>query len=250
MEVLAKDISVNLDGQDIIKDIDFKADRGKFIGVIGPNGSGKSTLLKSVYRVLKPKKGAIYLDNKELNSYTVKESARRLGVVAQHSNMNFDFNVLEMTMMGRAPHKNMLERDTAKDYQIAREALKNVGMEKFEKRSFATLSGGERQRVILARALSQQTPCLILDEPTNHLDIKYQLQLMSIVKKSGCTVIAAIHDLNIAAKYCDIIYVLNKGGIHTYGPTHSVLNEELIWDIYGVESKIMHDGDNLYIIYQ
>ena len=137
---------------------------------------------KCIYRVLEPNAGLIELDGKKLKDYAVKESAKKVAVVAQHNYYNFEFSVQEVVMMGRAPHKRTLERDNAEDYRLVHEALKKVNMEDFENRSFSTLSGGEQQRIILARALTQQTPCLILDEPTNHLDIKYQLQLMDIVK--------------------------------------------------------------------
>lgn len=249
MRVCAKNIHVLLSGAKILNGVNIEADKGRFVGIIGPNGSGKSTLLKCIYRVLKPETGAIFLDGRELSGYTVKESAKRLGVVAQHSSSGFDFTVLEMVMMGRAPHKKALERDTAEDYRIAREALKTVGLASFEGRGISTLSGGERQRVILARALAQQTSCLILDEPTNHLDIKYQLQLLRIVKESGKTVISAIHDLNIAAKYCDTLYVLSGGEIKALGPPESVLTEELISDVYGVNAHITNGEMGMSIMF-
>ena len=121
--------------------------------------------------MLEPTQGAVYLDGKALSSYRYQESAKRISVVAQHNYYNFDFTVREVVMMGRAPHKKALDRDNADDYRIVRESLRKVGMQDFEDRSFSTLSGGEQQRIILARALAQQTPCLILDEPTNHLDL-------------------------------------------------------------------------------
>ena len=250
MEVSTKDLHVRLSGAEILKGIDLKADAGRFVGIIGPNGSGKSTLLKCIYRVLKPEKGAVFLDGELLSTFSVKESAKKVGVVAQHSNAGFDFTVYEMAMMGRAPHKRALEHDTSEDHQIVNEALRTVGMQDFVERSFATLSGGEQQRVILARALVQRTPCLILDEPTNHLDIKYQLQFMQIVKRSGHTVISAIHDLNIAAKYCDTLYVLQDGRIRAYGAPDDILTEELIEEVYGVRTTIMHNAGSLHIIFR
>lgn len=165
-----------------------------------------------------------------------------MGVVAQHNYYNFEFTVKEVVMMGRSPHKKTLERDNARDYEIVDQALKTVGMEEFAQRSFSTLSGGEQQRVILARALAQQTPCLILDEPTNHLDITHQLQLMRIVKNLPVTVISAIHDLNIAAMFCDRIYVLQKGQIMAQGTPREVLTEELIRQVYQVEAEIVEDS--------
>ena len=156
--------------------------------LMGENGAGKSTLLKCIYRILKPDAGAVYLDGEELHSMSVKSSARKMAVVAQHNYYNFDFTVREVVLMGRAPHKKTLERDNAKDYRIVEEALKTVQMDAFADRTFSTLSGGEQQRVILARALAQQTPALILDEPTNHLDITHQIMLMELVKKLNVTV--------------------------------------------------------------
>ena len=138
-----------------------------------------------------------------------------------------------------------MERDTADDYQIIRDALRTVGMEGFEERGFATLSG-----VVLARALAQRTPCLILDEPTNHLDIKYQLQLMRIVKELRCTVISAIHDINIAAMYCDDLYVLSDGCIRAHGAPQVVLTQELIWEVYGVRATLTHDENGLHIVFR
>ena len=186
--------------------------------------------------------GAVYLDGEELHSMSVKSSARKMAVVAQHNYYNFDFTVREVVLMGRAPHKKTLERDNAKDYQIVDEALKTVQMETFADRTFSTLSGGEQQRVILARALAQQTPALILDEPTNHLDITHQIMLMELVKKLNVTVISAIHDLNIAAAYCDKIYVLKDGVLESYGTPQEVLTPELIRRIYKVEAEVVYDS--------
>ena len=153
--------------------------------------------------------------------------------------------------MGRSPHKKILERDNLKDFLIARQALKKVGLEDFEERNFSTLSGGEQQRVILARALTQQTECLVLDEPTNHLDIKYQLQIMDIVKSLGLTVIAAIHDLNIAAMYCDRLVAIEDGQVVGVGTPQELLTEKFIYDMYGVESQINREVDTgrLNIVY-
>ena len=143
--------------------------------------------------------------------------------------------------MGRSPHKRAMERDNAQDYAIVAQALETVGMADMAKRSFSTLSGGEQQRVILARALAQQTPCLILDEPTNHLDITYQLELMDIVQGLGRTVVAAIHDLNIAAMYCTRLFVMEKGQLVASGTPEEVLTPELIRQVYGVKAKVFRD---------
>ena len=242
MEIRASDIQAVLGGSQILRGVDLRAERGELVGVIGPNGSGKSTLLKCIYRVLKPTGGAVWLDGRTLSDYSYKESARQVAVVAQHNYYNFDFSVRDVVMMGRSPHKRALDRDNARDHQMVARALETVGMADFAQRSFATLSGGEQQRVILARALAQDTPCLILDEPTNHLDIKYQLQLMDIVKGLDRTVIAAIHDLNIAAMYCDRLYAVKAGQVVASGRPEEVLTPELIRAVYEVEAEVLRDG--------
>ena len=167
-----------------------------------------------------------------------------MAVVSQHNYYDFDFSVGEMVLMGRSPHKKMMERDSYRDYEIMNDALKRVDMLHFKDRNFNSLSGGEQQRIILARALAQETDCLILDEPTNHLDIKYQLQLMNIVKSLDIEVIAAIHDLNIAAMYCDKIYVLKDGRIVAYGTPKEVLTKELIKEVYEVDAIVNEDKEN------
>ncbi len=242
MKITTEDIQVGFHARQILKGISIESKDKELVGIIGPNGSGKSTLLKCIYRILKPDAGAVYLDGEELHSMSVKSSARKMAVVAQHNYYNFDFTVREVVLMGRAPHKKTLERDNAKDYRIVEEALKTVQMDAFADRTFSTLSGGEQQRVILARALAQQTPALILDEPTNHLDITHQIMLMELVKKLNVTVISAIHDLNIAAAYCDKIYVLKDGVLEGYGTPQEVLTSELIKRIYQVDSEVVNDS--------
>lgn len=251
MHIQTKDVEAVLSGNHILKGVSIEASAQDFIGVIGPNGSGKSTLLKCVYRVLQPTGGAVFLDGKPLKEYPVRQSAKRIAVVAQHNYYNFDFSVKDVVLMGRAPHKRALDRDNAEDYRIVEESLDTVGMLPFASRSFSTLSGGEQQRVILARALAQQTPCLVLDEPTNHLDINYQLQLMDIVKGLNRTIISAVHDLNIAAMYCTRIYVMQRGRIVASGPPEEVLTPDLIRKVYEVEAEVYRDNAGiLRILYQ
>ncbi len=243
MYIQCKQLAVELGGKLIIKQIDADFEKQKFIGVIGPNGSGKSTLLRSIYRVLKPKTGAIYLDGKPLKDYGYKASARKMAVVSQHNYYNFEFNVKDVVLMGRSPHKKNMERDNAEDYRIVNEALAQVDMANYHDRSFSTLSGGEQQRIILARALAQKTDCLILDEPTNHLDIRHQLHILDLVKKMNITVIAALHDLNTALAYCDYLYVLKDGHIFAAGDPKEIITPQLIKDVYQVDSKIISDRE-------
>lgn len=241
MEIRTEDTTLSYGAARILKGISLETHTGEFVGIIGPNGSGKSTLLKCIYRVLKPDGGCIWLGDQELHEMKIRNSARKVAVVAQHNYYNFEFSVREVVMMGRAPHKKMLEKDGAKDFEIVDQVLKTVGMYEFADRNFSTLSGGEQQRVILARALAQQTPCLILDEPTNHLDITHQLQLMELVRGLNVTVLSAIHDLNIAAMYCDRLYILKDGEIVGSGTPEELLTPETIRRVYRVESEIVRD---------
>ena len=252
MKITTEQLQATLGGSHILKGVSIEVSGKDFVGIIGPNGSGKSTLLKSIYRVLTPQSGTVFLDGNALNSYKPKESARKMAVVAQHNYYNFEFSVQDVVLMGRAPHKKAMERDNADDYRIVREALEKVNMGGFAQRSFSTLSGGEQQRVILARALAQQTQCLILDEPTNHLDIKYQLQLMDTVRSLRLTVVAAIHDLNIAAMYCNKLFVLQNGRIIAFGPPKQVLTREFIRQVYEVEAKLYTDPETgqMHILYK
>ena len=245
MRIEASDIKAALGGNQILKGVGIEADTGDFVGIIGPNGSGKSTLLKCIYRTLKPDSGAVLLDGERLLSMSYRQSAKSIAVLAQHNYYNFEFSVRDVVLMGRSPHKKAMERDNAEDYRIVDEALETVGMLHFRDRSFQTLSGGEQQRVILARALAQQTPCLILDEPTNHLDIKYQLQLLDIVKGLNRTVISAIHDLNIAAMYCTWLVVMKDGQVITQGTPRQVLTPELIREVYEVEATVSTDAQGI-----
>lgn len=244
MEISTKDLEVFLEGTRIIKGMSVEIKEKEFVGILGPNGSGKSTLLKCIYRVLHPKSGEVQLNGKAIQAYSVKESAREMAVVAQHNYYNFDFSVQDVVLMGRSPHK-------ANDFGIVLESLEKVGMKEFRDRSFSTLSGGEQQRVILARALAQKTNCLVLDEPTNHLDIKYQLQLMDIVRSLNLTVVSAIHDLNIAAMYCDKIFVVKDGKIVAFGTPEEVLTKEFIKEVYEVDVELLKDQDGLlHILYR
>lgn len=250
MEISGDNIKVSFGNANILKDVSIKAKSNKFVGIIGPNGSGKSTFLKCAYRVLKPDEGVVYIDNNELKKLTVKESAKKVAVVAQHNFYNFDFTIEEVVMMGRSPHKRKMERDNSEDYEIVNECLEKVGMTSFKGRNFSTLSGGEQQRIILARALAQKTQCVILDEPTNHLDIKYQLQLLDIVKSLDITVISAIHDLNIAAMYCDYLYAMKDGEVMVEGEPKEVLTPKMIKNLYEVDADVLEDKfGRLNIVY-
>lgn len=239
MNLKAQDVVVRLSGRDIVKQASLQVSDKQFVGLLGPNGSGKTTLLKSIYRVLKPAAGIVTMDDLDVRQMSHRDSARRMGVVSQFTNMSFDFSVEEIVLMGRAPHKTALARDTAEDFRIVEEALRRVDMLDFRDRSFLTLSGGEKQRILLARTLAQQVEMMILDEPTNHLDIKYQIQIMDVVKSLNIGVLAALHDLNLTLMYCDYVYVLKAGSVVAHGRPDDIITPELIREVYEVECDVM-----------
>lgn len=229
-------VRVSIDGIDIVMDAVMRASPGEMIGLIGPNGSGKSTLLRTVYRSLRPMSGAVWVGGDDVWAMPAKEAARRTAAVAQEASSDFDFSVREVVDMGRGPHKRLWERETSIDVSIVDDALQRVSMTGFTDRVFATLSGGEKQRVLVARSLAQRSQLLVLDEPTNHLDVRAQFELLDLVRSLGVTTVAALHDLNLAARYCDRVYVLQRGRIVADGPTASVLTAALLEDVFGVSA--------------
>lgn len=238
MDLKVDHVSVTLSGADIVKDISMKVDNKQFVGIVGPNGCGKSTLLKSIYKVIKPQKGFVFLGDKDVLKSSARAISKDLGVVGQFNELSFDFTVREMVMMGRTPHKHFMESDNIEDYKIVADALERVNLAKYADRNYLTLSGGEKQRVILARAIAQEPEFLILDEPTNHLDIKYQLQILSIVKSLNIGVLAALHDLSMASVYCDILYVVKDGQIIASGKPKEVLTKKLIRQVFEIDCEI------------
>ena len=238
MNLTAEHLSVSLTGTDIVKDISLQVKEKQFVGIIGPNGCGKSTLLKSIYKVIHPQKGTVFLGQKDVLKSSARMIAKDLGVVGQFNDLSFDFTVHEMVMMGRAPHKRRMESDYVEDYKIVAEALERVNLTEYANRSYLTLSGGEKQRVILARAIAQEPKFLILDEPTNHLDMKYQLQILSVVKSLNIGVLAALHDLPMASLYCDVLYVMKNGRIFASGTPKKVLTKELIRQVYEIDCEV------------
>ncbi len=235
MRLSLESISVNVDGALIVEDLDLHCRSGEFVGLLGPNGSGKSTVLKTIYRAIRPHTGVIRLDDTDLLAQlSPRAAARELAAMTQEHSNDFPFTVREVVMTGRIPHKSAFSGDTADDRRIVAEALATVGMDSHAERSFGTLSGGEKQRVLLARALAQRPRVLILDEPTNHLDIATQLDLLALIGSLGITVLAALHDLNLAAAYCDRVYLLRAGRILAGGSPERVLTAELIAAVFGV----------------
>ena len=251
MNLQVEQVAFGIGQTQILQGIDLEVQDREIVGLIGPNGSGKSTLLKCIYRTLHPNAGRIELNGRSLDELSFRESALQIAVVAQHNQYQFDFTVMDIVLMGRMPHKKLLEGDTPEDYTIARRALAQVGMDHMETRNFLSLSGGEQQRVILARALTQESPCLILDEPTNHLDIKYQLEMLEIVRDAGVTVLMAVHDLNLASQFCHRLVAIDRGQVVGAGTPKELLTPKFIQNLYGVHSRIVEGPtkDSIHIIF-
>ncbi|MGW3284833.1 ABC transporter ATP-binding protein [Streptomyces sp. NPDC001002] len=227
------DVTVEVAGARLVEDIELAVDSGAFVGLVGPNGSGKSTLLRCVYRALRPDQGAIRLDGEDVHGMQSRAAARVLAALPQESAAEFDFTVAEVVAMGRLPH---LDRTAARDRAVCAEAMERTGVDHLAERGFLALSGGERQRVLIARALAQQPRVLVLDEPTNHLDIAHQLDVLALVRRSGLTALAALHDLNLAAAHCDRLYVVAGGRIVASGPPYEVLQPALLAEVFGVRA--------------
>lgn len=236
MKLEVNEVAVAIASRRIVNEVSLEVAPGEIVGLIGPNGSGKSTLLRSVYRLLKPVAGYVQLGGDDVWHLSAREAARRTAVVVQETPSDFDFTVREVVEMGRTPHKGLLEADNARDAQIVQDALVRVNMADFVERSFNTLSGGEKQRVLVARALAQEPKLLVLDEPTNHLDIRYQLEILNLVRDLGITTLVTLHDLNLAATYCQRLYMLSNGRIATAGAPAAVLTPDWVRSVYGVDA--------------
>ncbi|PIE59974.1 MAG: hypothetical protein CSA32_01125 [Desulfobulbus propionicus] len=238
MRLHIENLSWGVDGKKIVDNVNLEINNGEFVGIVGPNGSGKSSLLKCIYRVNRPLSGTIFLNDRNIWNMSAKELAKKAASVIQETSEQFELKVKEVVMMGRNPHKGIFDRDNKEDHILVNRALEEVGLIDFRERFFHTLSGGEKQRTLIARALAQQAKILMLDEPTNHLDIHYQLEIMELVKKIKITSLVVMHDLNLAAMYCDRIYVMNKGKIDSCGRPEEILTEELINKVYRVNVTI------------
>ncbi len=240
-----KDLTCGYDSNFLLKDINFRIDTEEFVGIIGPNGSGKTTLLRAITRVLKSKKGDIFLEGKDIWQIGFKEVAKKIAVVSQNPPTN-SMTVEEFVLLGRIPHYEKFQFfETKKDIEIAKRCMALTDTLKLKDKSISQISGGERQLVSIARALSQQPELLLLDEPTAHLDITYQIGILDLIrrlnKEFGLTVIVVLHDLNLASEYCDRLILLNNGFIHKMGSPKEVLTYQIIEEVY---KTVVVVGDN------
>lgn len=229
-------------GPRALEAVSLHVPRGPIVGLLGPNGSGKTTLIRILAGLLTPQTGEVRLDDQPMGGLTRLAIARRIALVPQETHSTFDVSVLDMVLMGRYPHLNALALESADDVAIAREALAETGTAAFETRRFSQLSGGERQRVVIASALAQAAEVLLLDEPTASLDLRYQLEIVALLRRLNrerhTTVLLSTHDLNFAAALCDRVVLLKDGRVVADGPTESTLTPETIAVTYGVLADV------------
>lgn len=243
MMLTASDVSWHLggrgDGRRIVRGASLGVQAGECVGLVGPNGCGKSTLLRMLYRSLAPAPGGqVRFNGRDIWRMSAREFAQQTAVLSQDASQGFDSSVWDTVMLGRLPHQSAWAKDSAKDKALVRERLEQVGAWHLAGQRFASLSGGEKQRVLLARALAQQPQLLFLDEPTNHLDIRFQLELMHLLKALACTVVVVLHDLNIAAQFCDRIYLMQEGALLACGAPEQVLTPQRIHQVFGVRAEV------------
>ncbi|HQY32575.1 MAG TPA: ATP-binding cassette domain-containing protein [Actinotalea sp.] len=232
----------SVDGQRILDAVDVAAPAGALTGLLGPNGAGKSTLLRLVSGVLAPGAGRVTLGGQDLLALPRRARARRVALVEQESTVPASVTVREAVLLGRTPHASHWGGLTARDHAVADAALAEVDATALAHRLLVTLSGGERQRVHLARALAQEPALLLLDEPTNHLDVHAQLDTLAVVRRltaRGVTVLAALHDLNLAATACDHLVLLDAGRVVAAGSVHDVLRPEVLEPVYRVRCTVL-----------
>lgn len=240
----ARSLSFSVDAVKLLDRVDVSAESGQFVGLIGPNGAGKSTLLRAISNVLSYQEGSVSLHGADLTTLPAREVAELLALVPQIAPYTQGFTAFELVLMGRYPHLGRFQVEGQSDDRIARNAMRLTETDQFETRTIETLSGGERQRVFLARAVAQQPQVLLLDEPTSNLDVLHQLKILTLVRQlvdDGLTAIAAIHDLNLAARFCDRLVLISGGRVVADGPAEDVLTPELIESAFGVESAIYRE---------
>lgn len=238
-----REVRFSYSGRKVLDGVTFGVRKGEFLGVLGPNASGKTTLLRCITGTLVPSSGDVVLTGEKVSSLTRRELAKIVSVVPQDGFNQFDFTVEEFVAMGRLPYLRRFQKEQPEDWAKIRWAMHVTGIANLGSRLITTLSGGERQRATVAKALAQDPQVLALDEPTSHLDINYQIEMLDLIKKlnleRGLTVIAVLHDPNLASTYCDGVVLLSRGSVFAIGPPARVLTEETIGGLYGMRVTVI-----------
>ncbi|WP_027631695.1 ABC transporter ATP-binding protein [Clostridium hydrogeniformans] len=227
----------------ILNDINLEIEQGKITALIGANGCGKSTLIKSMARILTPKNGNVLMEEKDIFKMSSKDVAKILAMLPQSSSAPEDLTIYDLVKQGRYPYHNLLSFWSKKDEEIVEESLKKMGLINEKDEKLGNLSGGQRQRAWIALALAQDTEIILLDEPTNHLDIKYQLEILNLLKdlneKEERTIVMVLHDINHALKYAHNIIALKDGEIFAKGHKDSIVDENLIKEVFDVKCRLI-----------
>ncbi len=250
MKIRIKGLEFSYDSIQALKNVTIDIHESEIVAIVGPNGSGKSTLLKCIDRILKPQKGVILINGKDVKDFSQIEIARTVGYVPQSVKQFFPATVFEVVLMGRRPYLGW--RCSRRDIEKVFEVLRILDIENIAMRDFNELSGGQQQKVLIARVLAQEPEILLLDEPTANLDIKHQLEVMeiirTIVREKGITAIVAIHDLNLASRYADRIIMMKDGKVFAVGYPNEVLTSTNVENVYGVKVKVIELNKSTYII--
>ncbi len=234
-------LSYSFGKQPILNDISLHVAQGSFTALLGPNGCGKTTLLRCIGGLLKPQKGSISLQDRDLRDYNPRQLAQQLSFVRQQASTDFEFTASDLVMMGRNPYQKHLENESQSDRQLVEQCMRQTNTWHLRDSFPREMSGGELQRVMIARALSQSTPIMLLDEPTSNLDIAHQFDIMemlsNICQRQGKTILLVVHDLNLALRYCPQAVLLHNYGIIAHGAIENVLTSNNIRTAFGIESE-------------
>lgn len=249
-------LTLSLGRKPVLKDISFGLSRGRMLGIVGPNGAGKSSLLRAIYCYRYDQKahlsGQVRIEDVPVYTMSRRDRACKIAVVLQESNLTFEVSVFDVLATGLTPRKSLLSFTSENDRACIRKVAADLDLTAFLERDFSSLSGGEKQRVLIARALVQRPDILLLDEPTNHLDIQHQIEVLGLVRSLGVTVLLTIHDLNMAAAYCDELVVLSQGELVATGTPKEVLTPALIQSVFQVTASVepaSGPGDQIQVVY-
>lgn len=245
--LIANHVNLKIGQQQILSDVSVNLGSGKVMGVLGPNGAGKTSLLKMLSGQL-PSDSTVSWNNKALTDYDPMSMAQQIAVVNQLNESVFALDLYQIVRMGLLPHKSLLSRQTAQDDKSISDAISRVGLEDKINQTFSSLSGGEQQRGLIARALVQKAALIILDEPVNHLDVYYQHQVLKLLRslahKLNITVVMSLHDLNLAANYCDHLCLLDKGLMVAQGSPEQVLTSERLQQVFRIPCQVSQNDEN------
>jgi len=225
----------------VLRDLTLAVGAGEFLGVLGPNGCGKTTLLRVLRGTLRPRRGHVRLEDRDLRALDGRALARTMAYLPQDLAIELDFTVRELALMGRSPHLSRFVRESAKDRHVAERSMELADVLHLADRPVTALSGGERQRALIAMCLAQEPKILLLDEPTNHLDLAHQLSVLDLIarlNRDGLAVVGVFHDLNLAAEYCGRLVLLEGGRVVAIGTPAEVITEEVIRRVYGVQVAV------------